>query len=305
MAKVTSEDLHLPGRWLAHYTTALAAFEHILPTRKLRLSPYRMMRDPVETKAFPFVAEFSGADRPDLVAPFLDAAQHINRLRDGVRLLSLTRDAAACSADHDVVFGCCWARPRMWEQYGEIHAGACLVFDRAALVQCLKDHGVQYVDEVRYRPAGIAGSQGSVLSDSRLFRRETLHRAAREHLDRHHEDLLFLKSEDWAAEFEFRAALLDPSTDYAFLPYRDALSAVLVGERFPKWQLPAARAACASAGVLIRRMAWSQGRPGADPVNVPTLRELFDERHGMRNRTHRAADAQTCSGPDQKRPSAR
>ena len=27
-------------------------------------------------------------------------------------------------------FDCSWARPRMWEQYGDNHAGACLLFDR-------------------------------------------------------------------------------------------------------------------------------------------------------------------------------
>jgi len=39
-----------PGRWLAHYTTAVAAFEDILPKRRLRMSPYHLMRDPAETR---------------------------------------------------------------------------------------------------------------------------------------------------------------------------------------------------------------------------------------------------------------
>jgi hypothetical protein len=30
-------------------------------------------------------------------------------------------------------FDCCWSRARMWEQYGEMHRGACLLSDRHRL----------------------------------------------------------------------------------------------------------------------------------------------------------------------------
>ena len=36
------------GDYFFHYTTRDAAFGHILPTRKLRMSPYSAMRDPLE-----------------------------------------------------------------------------------------------------------------------------------------------------------------------------------------------------------------------------------------------------------------
>ena len=39
-----------PEGLLAHYTSAAVAFEHILPSGQLRMSPYRHMRDPAENK---------------------------------------------------------------------------------------------------------------------------------------------------------------------------------------------------------------------------------------------------------------
>ena len=39
-----------PAGLMAHYTTAEAAFEHILPEERLRMSPYADMRDPIENK---------------------------------------------------------------------------------------------------------------------------------------------------------------------------------------------------------------------------------------------------------------
>jgi hypothetical protein len=45
-----SYTLNKPEGLLAHYTSAEVAFEHILPTNRLRMSPYRFMRDPVENK---------------------------------------------------------------------------------------------------------------------------------------------------------------------------------------------------------------------------------------------------------------
>jgi hypothetical protein len=42
--------LNKPEGLLAHYTSAGVAFEHVLPTHCLRMSPYRYMRDPIENK---------------------------------------------------------------------------------------------------------------------------------------------------------------------------------------------------------------------------------------------------------------
>ena len=90
-----------PEGLLAHYTTAAVAFEHVLPERRLRLSPYRLMRDPAENKdLIPGTGYFGDVDNPG--EALADATVKIKRLRNGCRVLSLTHDAE----DATDTFGC-------------------------------------------------------------------------------------------------------------------------------------------------------------------------------------------------------
>jgi hypothetical protein len=70
-----------------------------------------------------------------------------------------------------------------------------------------------------------------------------------------------LKTDDWATEFEYRAVLLAPEDEYAFVSYRDTLAAVVLGDHFPDWQVSGAREVCDEAGAALCRVRWLQGRP--------------------------------------------
>jgi hypothetical protein len=111
-----------PEGLLAHYTKAAYVFEDILPSGTLRLSPYRLMRDPIENKdILPSIA-WSG-DPPDADRAIQQVYTELKAARDRMRVLSFTHDADNRSEYSG--FDCCWARPRMWEQYGDFHRGAC------------------------------------------------------------------------------------------------------------------------------------------------------------------------------------
>lgn len=47
---------------------------------------------------------------------------------------------------------------------------------------------------------------------------------------------------DWASEHEYRFVVTAPDQEYVRVGFGDALKAVIVGERFPAWQRPGARA---------------------------------------------------------------
>jgi hypothetical protein len=47
---------------LCHYTTAEAAFEHIIPWGELLMNPYARMRDPLENRELSFGGVASGDD---------------------------------------------------------------------------------------------------------------------------------------------------------------------------------------------------------------------------------------------------
>lgn len=257
-------DIHEPGGWLGHYTTAATAFEHILPSGQLRLSPYSLMRDPAENKDLIPSTAFAG-DRPTATEDWGATVFAINEYRDRVRLLSLTADVVGMDSRHKR-FGSCWARPRMWEHYAEAHRGVCLVFDQAALVSAVEAaFGEQVVvGRVEYTPAGIAGSEMHTIVDERIFDSDLRANAVRDYVEKNQHDLFFLKTDDWQSEHEFRAALLEVDTDYAFVDHEQSLRAIVVGERFPEWQLSGVRELCDKAGVELHKAFWDhEGRPFA------------------------------------------
>jgi hypothetical protein len=259
-----------PEGLLAHYTSAAVVFEHVLSTGSLRMSPYSAMRDPAENKDLvPGTAgwgeEISG---PEALAAWMAAVEHIKVIRDSMRVLSLTRESGGPGGMN--TFECCWARPRMWEQYGDAHRGTCLVFDRDRLEQRLNhefDFKV-YLGNVRYTQAGIAQSAARTIIDQRIFDPEQRVRAVAEYVDKNYEDFYFLKTDDFASEHEFRAVLMSEGQDFAYVEFGDALVAVILGERFPDWQIPGAQQACEEGGVELRKMHWERGRPYALPVGA-------------------------------------
>jgi hypothetical protein len=265
-----------PEGLLAHYTDAAAVFEHILPERQLRMSPYHRMRDPVESQDILLVMSWSG-DPPGADTATWRVLSDIKATRDAMRVLAFSRDAGEGVGVRDPAFDCCWARPRMWEQYADNHAGACLLFNRARLeTTILNELGEEgreriYIDSVSYDRQGIADSPGLHLSDARIFDDDQRQDAVAEHIDRYRHDFFFLKSDDFATEAEYRIVLktddrspVGYATDeqgHAYVGYGDALVAVVLGRHFPKWQRPGAREACDGAGVKMLRMWWERGSP--------------------------------------------
>jgi Protein of unknown function (DUF2971) len=255
-------SIQQPGPWVGHYTTSAVAFEHIIPSGKLRMSPYRAMRDPIENKFLVPMTGWVGDPSPHPEADWAAAAKLAEQVRERVRLLSLTRDVVQYEAEAPR-FGCCWARPRTWEQYAEAHRGVCLVFERAALEHALlTDLGEKVAfGEVDYTVGGIALTEADALIDPRIFDADAREQAVLDYIEDHRRELLFLKTDDWRSEHEFRAVLFDVSEDYAFADYGEALRAIVIGESFPDAQVAGAQALADQHGTELRKAHWFQGRP--------------------------------------------
>jgi hypothetical protein len=291
MGSASSYTFERPEQLLAHYTDASGAFEHILPSRRLRMSPYRKMRDPAENKDFVFepALERSESARADAVPRVLgmDVVATFKSMRDATRVLCFTLDAR----DDGDTFECSWARPRMWEQYADAHCGTCLTFDHEGLLSALTDRDRMYAASVQYTRGGIAESGARrMIHELSLWRPEPIVRRVRGRRDprrllnrvsaeadrldqvadlinRYRDDFFFLKGDDFETEHEFRVVLFGgQEEEYAYIDFNAALVSVILGERFPDWQVPGAVEACRAAGVPLRRMRWEGGRPSASPV---------------------------------------
>jgi hypothetical protein len=257
---VSPHKLGGPEGLLAHYTTASAAFEHILPSGRLRLSPYRLMRDPVESKhILPSIAVRGTGEEADRAVD--EVYGLLRAARDRMRLVSFTLDAEV--GGRFPGFDACWSRPRMWEQYSDDHRGACLLFNRPALDRAIGEEWPSeriYSGDVGYTREGIA-SVGRTFIDDRMFDEKERAQGVADYIAAHRDAYFFRKSDDFASEYEYRVVRADVSDEYAFINYGDALVGVVLGLHFPDWQVPGAVKECSDIGVKLGRMFWVNGRP--------------------------------------------
>jgi Protein of unknown function (DUF2971) len=267
-------ELFDPATLLCHYTRAGTAFEHILPSGMLLMNRYSKMRDPFESQQPMFHAATAwGGDGDAQMRLFWKLQAQVATSRDDWRLLSLTRGDDRPGNPSDVWFRCPWARARIWEQYADNHAGVCLVFDREAMVETLRRNlgskGQYQEGVVQYTVGGFGMSDAASIALGQ-FNEDMLEDDVAIHVVRYSREFFFLKTDDWASEWEyrfvFREATGEPGepeqpAEAHTVSFGDALRYVVVGERFPKWQLLAAERVAEQARAELRQMTWELGRP--------------------------------------------
>jgi deoxycytidine triphosphate deaminase len=273
---VTSDLRFDPDAYLCHYTRAETAFEHIIPSGKLRMNPYAQMRDPFENR-HPHLSVPNGKLWQDEARRrlWLQVVNTTGWLRSRVRLLSLTQGDYRPGNEHELPFRMPWSRARLWEQYADNHEGVCLVFDREAMLKTFREELAERVfweGPVDYAVAGFSSSEGARL-DLSNFRDAELEADVERHVSDHFRDFFFIKTEEWASEFEYRVVLgegfdISVRKGLGFHPtphdvaFGDSLRYVLVNvERFPRWKLLGASRVAAESTAELLPMTWEGGRP--------------------------------------------
>lgn len=265
-----------------HYTTAKAAFEHILPDGQLRFSRYLDMRDPLENKSWRFLGGGWGGDQNRQFADYVEFNRRANYIRERSFLLSMTIDVPPHEETQEEEPFCWgWARARMWEQYAERHEGVCLVFDREQLIAAMKSSLHEQGFAEPYNRSVIydgRGMQKPLLDMDALSGNVTPEKVA-EYIEENHDVLFFHKALDWQTEHEYRFSTTSSGTSALYAAYEDSLTHVIVGERFPNWQRFAAIEACRQAGAEPLRLDWSMGAPILVPLQpiqgrIDEIREI-------------------------------
>jgi hypothetical protein len=260
----SAPDYNEHDRYFFHYTTRDAAFEHIIPERRMRLSPYRLMGDPLEASGPQLAGSFWIPQEPDaeedLQTAYFEAVAEVQKVRGQTKMLSLTVDAPRrmnrVVESNAFVSG--WARARMWEHYAERHQGVCLVFERhsfeAGVLAQLRERSPDAgYGPVAYSDEGLAASAAASVPIQHGVPGIQI---ARDHVKKHARDFYFLKVSDWASEHEYR--FIEPSTndDYSYVDVGDSFVGVIAGHRFPTWQRFSATKICGDAGVDLRHVFW-------------------------------------------------
>jgi hypothetical protein len=255
---------------LFHYTRTSTALEHILFSKRLRLSLLKDTNDPSEYKFKLF--NMSGWSLPDN-APGLskDALPVIDRiLRSECKVMCFSsnkrpelilkegtsvEDQYSCSAG--------WSKSRMWSQYGENHFGMCLVISRTALESTLRGIQAARIDFrcrfVRYAQDWIDW-HAMTLDGNRLVN-EGIDAYCEKHVVENAKGLFFTKHIDYRDEAEYRAVVFDPLHQIDYVDISSCIKGVVAGDRTSQVYYPLVRQMCAELKVEARRVSWSRGKP--------------------------------------------
>jgi hypothetical protein len=266
---------------LFHYTSAQAA-AIILATGKLRLSPYPKTNDLWETE--PHSPTLSGPMGDDIDAAFSLWEELDRHLRLHTKVGCLTRDfvPAADILNRDAARG--WSHLALWSHYGDKYAGVCLRLDQDKLLESFLRHSepasFAFHGPVRYLNGQNSAStiSGVDLGQVKEFGADA---AALAYAAKNKDPLFFRKHSDWAYESEYRLVLLNQSDDYDHIDIRDAVTGVVLGNRFPEQNLRMVQEALESyPNVEVEQLQFHQRRlfcvplegfpPGDRPSFGPT-----------------------------------
>ncbi len=262
----TSEDA------LFHYTKTSTAIEHILHTKRFKLSVLNNSNDPQEYKDM--LLSISGSSLgPDKTFELLGRANRcVNRMLkdEGRRMCFCTNDKPililrdGCSIEDEHACSEGWSKSRMWSQYAENHYGVCLVLSKERLAGALDERKCQIahcrLGPVKYlQPDDDSGE--ALCVDGNRAEAEGVEEHARNHVVEHCEELFFRKHIDYRDEAEFKVVVFDPDKKLEYLDVSSLIKCVIVGERTPEAYIPLVDQMCSELSIEFRIASWTLRQP--------------------------------------------
>lgn len=220
---------------LYHYTRMSTARDYIFKTGHLKMSSFRKMNDPKESRTWKF--DLAGGRCGDLTTKEWDelSANLSQRFKDHARVLCFCQDVGPLTGNHLAeITQRGFARARMWAQYAETHTGVCLIFDRAKLTRqvqlaCASAFAF-FQGQVGYRDRHIAPDHlGHYLFNLDRHDQVGFEQYWREHAVQYWERLFFEKNADWRDEHEYRFLAFFPDTPDIYVNMADSLVGVIFG----------------------------------------------------------------------------
>ncbi|NUP74402.1 MAG: DUF2971 domain-containing protein [Sinomonas sp.] len=253
-------------KYLYHYTS-VEKLRGILDSGTLRFSPYLNTNDPLESHFWVTWTRIPGGTDDEIAARREEMKTLLGEnfdLRRAVKIACFTQDDSEVNLS---MLHRGWARPRMWDQYAEKHAGGCLVLDRAAWEQeiesSLASRGMRVTGQaVAYRNARFGGELDNITLDYEDVKSRGGIGVAQAFVN-DHQELFFTKNLDWVSERERRYLVLSDS-DYEAVPLASSLRAVVIGPFFPDHEDSVLRFRLDRSGfhhVRVAKLAWRSGAP--------------------------------------------
>ncbi len=231
-----------------HYMSLHSALL-ILSSGRLRFSDLRDVNDPVEQRKR---VAFYGPTCPK-DGKFKNAAKQAVTLLNNTFVLCCSRDPN--SHEHGDLLNSMaetegtvvpfhsqhedrgFYRMRMWAQYAANHSGVCLVLNRERLNETTTALATAesfkfYSGPVRYGAIENCKSSDPFLLSWEEVTEHGIKSVVDSHVERNHVAEFFFKRLDWRDEREYRWVLCDVNDGPVYVSVKDALCAVILGNRF-------------------------------------------------------------------------
>lgn len=232
----------VPEQYICKYIGVATLVLHVLPSKTIRLSPFKEMNDPRETNGGGFELEPAVSDPPpyDWAEQAEIQSSFRQRYKNNSFVFCATLDEN--TGDKEMQRG--YGMPRMWAQYGDNHAGACLVFDREKL-QSLADRKFPkdcWYSSVDYDPQMLSAGEGAYTFSYEEYKSNGFE-YFKQLATQYKEQLYFRKHEDWKGEQEWRITTLSEEgyDKGLLLPYEDSLKYIILGDRATENTIKAVR----------------------------------------------------------------
>jgi hypothetical protein len=203
-----------------HYTTSEVALMHILKYMTLRLSPRSNSVDPIESMKG--IVTYSGPQNEELV----EVGKRISKQLKKVKQVSFCKNKTdAPNGGIPIVYPIekyGFAKPRMWDRYGDNYKGVCLAFSKRKLRESIenttcfdKDTGVEYLNYNDFARRDHSMEWfGTIEGTYKLYIDAYL-------------DTLFYRHEDYSMENEYRICSISKGK-YSYISIDDALVGLIV-----------------------------------------------------------------------------
>lgn len=257
---------------LFHYTKLSTAIDHILHTKRFKLSILKDTNDPREYKlkirnSFGSVLSEKAPTYEELERKANAKIDRIYRYESRVMCFCsntkptlILSNGNSLEDEHALSNG--WNKSRMWSQYGQDHYGVCLVFSKKELERILSETQVQ--SEIYYKADYVKYMQKEnkpLEININNVREKGVEKYALCYIKGNAEELFFRKYIDYRDESEYRIVVIDPENRLEYIDIDTSLRAVIVGDRIPKKCLPSICQKCKSMHIECRRAHWSTTTP--------------------------------------------
>lgn len=220
-------------KYIYHYTSAENFLTKILPTGKIRLSPFSNTNDPYEFHDWNFGGESNAGSQinDNLYYQINDG------LRDLKKLCSFISFSTDSKRAYDTeIEGRGFADPQMWAHYSNRHSGVCLVFEKTNLVAGIKrslKKQAQYfaARKVVYKSISKPSAMNYIVDldeASPLGSDLYSHKYFRNNLN----DLVFKKHNAWKHEREFRILVVGKTENTFFENINSSLVGIILVCKF-------------------------------------------------------------------------